>query len=177
MISDVNYYQEVARVIPMKLRERKEKIEKSLIVKILQWLYLIISAFSVTFFFWYKKVNFLPKFDLPNEFLLALSLVLGFYCLILAVSYFTQNSNLLILALVLLFFTTIIAILMFAVTIPNAKIILSGNLPFCINNLSACNVQDGIVVASAWSMAVSVPILILNFISIIGAVKAIAATD
>ncbi len=161
----------------MNLNDPQTKISKSILVKVLQWFYLVLGLTGATFFLWYKQIPYLSQLNLASEFMLALSVMAGIYCLALAFSFFTQNTNLLILSLVLIFFTTIGAGIMLAVTVPNAQTILSGKLPQCTTNLAACSIKDGIVVASALLMVVSVPTLILNLITIVGAVKAIAATD
>ena len=88
-----------------------------------------------------------------------------------------QNTNLLILALVLIFFTTIGALALLGISLPNAQAVLSGNLPECAKNIAACDLKDGIIVASPALLAVSVPILILNTITIVGAVKGIASSE
>ena len=161
----------------MNLKNPKTNTPKSLLVKVLQWFYLILGIVSATFFLWYKSLPYFSQLNFPNEFILAISIAAGIYCLALALSFFTQNTNLLILSLVLIFFTTIAAGIMLAVTIPNAQTILRGDLPECAAKLITCNIKDGIIVASAILMVISVPTLILNFITIIGAVKGIAATD
>lgn len=161
----------------MTLKNPKTTIPKSLLVKVLQWFYLVLGLVAATLFLWYKNLPYFSQLSLPSEFVLAISIAAGIYCLALAFSFFTQNTNLLIFSLVLIFFTTIGAGIMLAVTIPNAQTILSGNLPECTKSLSTCNIKDGVIVASAILMIISVPTLILNFITIIGAVKGIAATD
>ena len=99
------------------------------------------------------------------------------YCLVLAISFFLQNTNLLILSLVLIFFSTIGSLLMLVVSLPNAQEVISGNLPPCARNIASCTTGEGIVVASAALLAVSIPTLLLNILTIVGAVKGIAATD
>ncbi len=161
----------------MNLKNPKTIAPKSLFVKVLQWFYLITGILTATFFLWSKQISFFSSPNIPGELILAITVAAGLYCLILSLSFFAQNTNLLILSLVLIFFTTISALIMLVVTIPNAQTIFSGNLPECSRNLALCNLKDGVIVASAMFMAISIPLLILNFITIIGAVIAIAATD
>ena len=159
--------------------EKPKKISdsKSLLVKILQWFYLTLGLGIASSAFWYKQIAVIESYNIPDIIVYLLLGGLTFYCLVLAASFFTQNTNLLILALVLIFFTTIGDLILFVIALPNAQTVISGNLPSCIKNLSLCSMKEGVVVASAILLAVSVPTLILNIITIIGSVKAIAATD
>ena len=161
----------------MNSQEQKIKTPKSILVKILQWLYLVVGIVAGTFWVWEKQIHYLNQFSLPRELYLAISVVAGSYCLVLALAFFTQSTNLLIFALVLIFFTTIAALIMLVVSLPNAQTVLSGKLPACIHKLDNCGTKDGVIVASAIFLGASTPILILNTITIIGTVKGIAATD
>lgn len=158
-------------------KPRKIVAQKSILVKILQWFYLSFGLGVASSILWYKQIAVLESYNIPNIIVYLLVGGLTFYCLVLAVSFFTQNTNLLILALVLIFFTTIGALILFVIALPNAQTVISGHLPSCIKNLSLCSVKEGVVVASAILLSVSIPALILNIITIMGAVKAIAATD
>lgn len=159
--------------------ERPQKVvaQKAILVKILQWFYLSFGLGIASSILWYKQVAVLESYNIPDIIVYLLVGSLAFYCLVLAVSFFTQNTNLLILALVLIFFTTIAALILFVIALPNAQTVISGDLPSCIKNLSLCSVKEGVVVASAILLSISIPALVLNIITIIGAVKAIAATD
>jgi len=150
---------------------------KSLLVKGLQWFYLLVSLISLSSLVWYKQIAILEKLELPDIIMFSLVFALVFYCLILSISFFTQNTNLLILSLVLIFFTTIGAAILLFIALPSAKLIFTGNLPACAKNLTLCSVKDGMVVASAMLLSVSIPALLLNILTIVGAVKAIASTD
>lgn len=156
---------------------RQETVPKTLIVKILQWFYLILSLIISSILVWYKQIPFLSEYNIPDSLIFIVVGVLIFYCLILTASFFTQNTNLLILSLVFIFFTTIGAIILLVISLPNASVVINGQLPNCAKNIALCSLKEGVIVASAILLAISVPTLILNLITIIGAVKAIAATD
>ena len=150
---------------------------KPLLVKILQWFYLLLATSAFISIFLYQNLSFVPSLGVANEFIIGIFVVVIFYCLILALSFFLQNTNLLILSLVLIFFSTIGSLIMLVVALPNAQAVISGNLPVCAKNLASCTAGEGIVVASAGLLAVSIPTLLLNILTIVGAVKGIAATD
>lgn len=158
-------------------KPQKNTSSKSLLVKALQWFYLVLGLVTASSIFWYKQISFLSNLYLPNILIYSLAIALTFYCLILAASFFTQNTNLLILALVLIFFTTIGAIILLIISLPGAQAALSGHIPACAKNLQLCSLKDGMVVASAILLSVSIPTLVLNLITIVGTVKAIAAGD
>ncbi len=155
----------------------KNENKKSFLVKTLQWFYLVLGIGTASSVFWYKQITVLSSLYLPNILIYSLAIALTFYCLILTVSFFTQNTNLLILALVLIFFTTIGALILLVIALPGAQAALSGHIPACAKNLQLCSLKDGMVVASAIILSVSIPTLVLNLITITGAVKAIAAGD
>lgn len=155
----------------------KQSTQKPLLVKILQWFYLVFALSFVVAIFFYHNLNFVPSLGIANEFIIGFFLALAFYCLILSFSFFLQNTNLLIFSLVLIFFSTLGALALLVVSIPNSQAVISGNLPECSKNIATCSTSDGIIVASAALLSVSVPILILNIVTIIGAVKGIASTD
>jgi hypothetical protein len=157
--------------------ESKINNPKSILVKVLQWFYLLLFLVSSTAFLWSKQIPLIAKSTLPEEIVIVASIISCIYFLIIALSFLTQNTNMLILSLVLIFFTSIGAAILLIITIPNAQTILSGNIPKCAAALSTCSVTEGVVVASALFMAISVPILLLNIITIIGTIKDIASTD
>ncbi|HSX57883.1 MAG TPA: hypothetical protein VLE47_01260 [Candidatus Saccharimonadales bacterium] len=159
------------------MKASREKTHKPLLVKILQWLYLIFAILSLAAIFLYPQFTLLSGLGFPRELIIGSFLALAIYCLILSLSFFLQNTTLLIISLVLIFFTTIGAIAMMGVSIPNSKEVLAGNLPSCVKNLALCNLKEGLIVASAGLLAVSVPTLLLNILTIVGAVKGIAAAD
>lgn len=161
----------------MKLPTVKNDISKSLLVKVLQWVYLILAVLSIIFVVSSSKIPFITKLGFPGEIFIGIGLAITVYCLILSLSFFTQNTNFLIFSLVLIFFTTIGSLIMLFIAIPNSGSAISGHLPKCIQNLSSCSLKDGIIVTSALLLTTSVPLLILNIITIVGSVKAIAATD
>ncbi len=156
---------------------RKTSVPKTLFVKVMQWFYLILTLLSASIPFWFKNLPYIDSLSIPEKLVYGASAALAIYCLILAISFFTQNTTLLILSLVFIFFTTIGALILLVLAMPNAQAVLSGHLPSCTQNLALCNFKDGLIVGSAILLSISVPILILNCLSIIGAVKAIAATD
>ncbi|HEY4694626.1 MAG TPA: hypothetical protein VIH52_01520 [Candidatus Nanoarchaeia archaeon] len=155
----------------------RQQNSKSLLVRILQYFYLVIVIAALALPFLYQQQSFAKSLGFPSQLIWAVALVIIFYALLLFVSFLTQNSTLLILSLVLIFFTTILGLVLLTIAFPNLKEILEGNLPSCINNLGSCNFKDGIIVASAAALAVAVPLLVLNIITIVGAVKAIASND
>jgi hypothetical protein len=157
--------------------ERTEKVHKPLLVKILQWFYLLLAIAVGIGGFYFQSLNFVPTLGVANEFIIGFFGVLIIYCLILALSFFFQNTNLLIFALVLIFFSTIGSLILLVVSLPNAGAVISGNLPECSRNIATCSSSNGIVIASALFLAVSVPTLLLNIITIVGTVKGIAAAD
>ncbi len=159
------------------MENSKQASYKPLLVKILQWFYLLLALGSFTGVFFYQNLSFVPSLGFANEFIIGIFVAVIFYCLLLALSFFLQNTNLLILSLVLIFFSTIGSLLMLVVALPNAQEVISGNLPECAKNLASCTAGEGIVVASAALLAVSIPTLLLNILTIVGAVKGIAATD
>lgn len=156
---------------------RKTAVPKALFVKVMQWFYLILTLFSASIPFWYKNLPYLDSLALPNKVIYAVAGALVVYCLLLAFSFLTQNTTLLILSLVFIFFTTIGALILLVIALPNSQAVFSGHLPACAKNLANCNFKDGLIVGSAILLSISVPILVLNLLTIIGAVKAIAATD
>lgn len=150
---------------------------KPLLVKILQWFYLLLALVNFACIFLYQNLSFVPSLGIANEFIIGIIVAVVVYCLVLAISFFLQNTNLLILSLVLIFFSTIGSLIMLVVALPNAQEVISGNLPTCAKNIAACTTSEGIVVASAALLAISIPTLLLNILTIVGAVKGIAATD
>lgn len=156
---------------------RKEPVSKSLLVKVLQWFYLVLVFGIALILVWNKQIPYLSDYNIPDSLKYIAGGALIFYCFILTISFFTQNTNLLILALVFIFFTTIGALALLLISLPNAGAVVNGQLPSCAKSISLCSLKEGIIVGSAVLLAISVPTLILNFITIIGAVKAIAATD
>lgn len=159
------------------LLSRKEKVHKSLFVKVIQWFYLILTLLSASIPLWYKSLPYLDSLSIPEKLIYGLSAALVIYCFLLTISFFSQNTTLLIFSLVFIFFTTIGALIMLVLALPNSHAVINSQLPSCASNLALCNLKDGLIVGSAILLTISVPILILNFLSIIGAVKAIAATD
>ena len=155
----------------------KQSTYKPLLVKVLQWFYLLLAIVTFAGVFLYQNLSFVPSLGIANEFIIGIILAIIFYCLVLALSFFLQNTNLLILSLVLIFFSTIGSLIMLVVALPNAQAVISGNLPDCAKNIASCTTSEGIVVASAALLAVSIPTLLLNILTIVGAVKGIAATD
>lgn len=155
----------------------KNLVDKALLVRILQWFYLLVALILGSAFVWLKQLSLFQNYNIPDIAIYLLLSALIFYCFVLFISFFTQNTNLLILALVLIFFTTIGALLLLILSLPNAIEVISHPLPNCIKNLSLCNRHDGVIVATAFLLSVSVPALILNIITIFGAVKGISATD
>lgn len=155
----------------------KEIRQKSLLVKILQWFYVLLAVASLGSIFFFQNLSFVPSLGIGNQFIIGFFVAIALYCSYLALSFFLQNTNLLILALVLIFFSTIGSLIMLVVALPNSKSILTGNLPECVRNIATCSSSEGIIVASAALLAISVPVLLLNIITIVGAVKAIASTD
>lgn len=161
----------------MKFPKAKTETPKSFLVQILQWFYLLVAILAVILAISSTKLDFITHLGFPKEIFIGFGLAIAVYALILSVSFFTQNSTLLILSLVLIFFTTIGALIMLAISIPNSHSFLSGQLPACSKNLSLCSLKDGIAVSSAILFVFSIPTLILNIVTIVGAVKAIAARD
>lgn len=159
------------------MSKTKYSVPKSFLVKILQWFYLLLGVLVGSSLLWYQRLPYMAEINIPETLVYLIVGFLVFYCLLLTLSFLTQNTNLLIFSLVLIFFTSIGAILMTIPGIFNFQNILSGNLPECSKSIVTCNTQDGIVVAAAFLLAVAVPTLIINFITIVGAVKGIAATD
>jgi len=158
------------------MADKKTVAYKSLYVKILQWFYLLLAGVSIALPLLYKQV-LSQKLDLPNWFVWGITALVVFYCLLLFLSYLTQNTTLLILALVLVFLTTLVGIALIAVSVPNLHNLIQGGVPKCISDISLCNLKDGIIVSTAAALAVGIPILLLNLLTIVGAVKAIAASD
>jgi hypothetical protein len=159
------------------MKDPRNQTPKSLLVKILQWFYLLLGITTLPLPFWYQQQAFSKSLGLPTELIYGLIASFALYCLLLFVSFLLQNTNLLILSLVFIFFTTIGGLALLAVAFPNADNLIQHGLPECAKNLSTCSFQDGIIVAAAGALAIAVPLLIINIITIIGAVKAIAATD
>lgn len=155
----------------------REKVQKPILVKILQWFYLLLGVIAVASVFLYQNFDFIPTLGIGNEFIIGFFGLIAAYFLILSLSFFLQNTNLLILALVLIFFSTIGSLLLLVVSVPNAHFVINGNLPECSKNIATCNTHDGIIVASAALLSVAIPTLVLNIITIVGAIKGIAATD
>lgn len=150
---------------------------KPILVKILQWFYILLALISIVAIFLFPQASFIRSLGFASEIIVAIFVAISLYSLILAFSFFTQNGNLLILSLVSIFFTTIGALLLLIVSLPNAHNFLGGDLPECASKLATCSLSEGIIVASAMLLVVAIPALVINFITIIGAVKAIAATD
>lgn len=157
--------------------KQKQIVPKPLLVRILQWFYLLLGLVLVGGAFYFQNLSFIPTLGLANEFILAFFAALVVYCGVLVLSFFFQSTNLLIFSLVLIFFSTLGSLLLLVISLPNAQTIISGNLPSCASNIANCNTSDGIIVASAVMFTIAVPTIILNILTIIGAVKGIAATD
>lgn len=159
------------------MTEASKNLVKPLLVVIMQWFYLVLGLIFLIGVFFYQNLNFVPSLGIANEFIIGAILATSGYCLILSISFFRQNTNLLILALVFIFFSTIAAVGLLLIGLPNANAVISGNLPSCVKNISTCTTSEGIVVASAAFLALAIPALLLNILSIIAAVKGIAASD
>ncbi len=159
------------------MKPAHEKAHKALLVKILQWLYLLFAILAVAAIFVYPQINQIKVLGFPNEFIVGILIVVAVYCLILSLSFFLQNTTLLIISLVLIFFTTISSLAMLVAAIPNSGQVITGNLPDCVKNLATCSLKEGLIITSAGLLSVSIPTLLLNIITIIGAVKGIAASD
>ena len=154
-----------------------ETVSKPLLVKILQWFYLLLALASLSGIFFYQNLSVVPSLGIANEFVIGFIVAIALYFLVIAISFFLLNTNFLILTLVLVFFTTIGALGMLGISLFNADALFSGSLPSCAANIATCNSKDGIIVASTALLMISIPILILNIITIVGAIKGIAATD
>lgn len=148
---------------------------KALLVKVLQWFYLILALLAASGPFVYNA--YFSQLGFPQSLVVGLAGVGLIYCLLLAVSFFTQNSSLLILSLVFIFFTTLGSLALIAIAFPNASAVVTGHLPKCYTALETCSLRDGVVVSSAFFLTIAVPTLLINILTIIGAVKAIAAND
>jgi hypothetical protein len=153
------------------------KSHKPLLVVLMQWFYLLLGVLLVVTAFYFQNLSFIPTLGIANEFILGFFGLLAGYCLVLFLSFFFQKTNLLIFALVLIFFSTIGSLAMLVISLPNAQALFSGDLPTCARNIATCNTSDGIAVAGTALLVVSVPLLLLNILTIIAAIKGIGAAD
>lgn len=157
------------------MEQTKVTVQKAFLVKVLQWFYLLLTLASLSIPFVYNA--FFENLGIPNNLVLGVTIILAFYFLLLCVSFFTQISNLLILSLVFIFFTSLGALALLILSLPNIGTIINGNLPKCYTALESCTFREGVIVSAAYFLAISTPTLVINLITIIGAVKGIAAKD
>ncbi len=148
-------------------------LTKTLVVKILQWFYLALALISLLFPLIFRQTIFV-SLDLPIWFMWGITAVAVFYFLLLFTAFFTQNSILVIISLVCVFLTMIVGIILFGIGFINIQGVLSG-VPACWNNLAVCSGKDAIIVASAACLGLAIPLVILNIVTIIGAIKALSA--
>ena len=143
------------------------------------FIFLYTAAFLVTISlpFFYQQLPLIGSIELDRTIILVPSIIIAAYFLIIAFSFFRAGDNWLIFSIILLFFSTLGALALTAIGSINAQHLINKGIPNCIQNINLCDDEDGVILASAILLAVSIPTILFNILTFIGIMKSFGARD
>ncbi|OGY29032.1 MAG: hypothetical protein A3F35_02720 [Candidatus Woykebacteria bacterium RIFCSPHIGHO2_12_FULL_45_10] len=147
------------------------------ITRIFIFIYCLLFLFAAGLPLFYQQLPILATLKIDQSFVLIPSIATAVYFLIIGFSFFRAGDNWLIFSIILIFFSTLGALGLAALGGINVQHLIAKGIPSCINNINLCNANDGIVLASAVLLGISIPTILFNILTFVGIMKSFGARD